>query len=209
MEFTKTLAIVTIALLIIAGVLFVLLPTILATKLLASGGKNTTLTFGAAISQFKNTTQTVLVHVLPDRNTVLFNLQDVNLVVLAVNGVQAANLTHSSSTGAGPVDLVIAGLNFPEVEIEPNATLNVTFVNMVSTQNCDLIISTVNPSSVQNSGVQISQNLGAILATPLLDEANLTQGTAHVFTASVPAVTEDLWYTSTCTPSVYGHIGTA
>lgn len=207
MEFTKTLAIVTIALLIIAGALFVLLPSILATKLLASGGKNTTLTFGAAISQFKNTTQTVLVHVLPDRNTVLFNLQNVNLVVLAVNGVQAANLTHSSSS-TGPVDLVIAGLDFPEVQIEPNATLNVTFVNMVSTQNCDLIISTVNPSSVQNSGVQVSQNLGAILATPLLEEANLTQGTAHVFTASVPAVTEDLWYTSTCTPSVYGHIGT-
>lgn len=206
MEFTRTLALVTITLLIIAGALFVLIPSILANKLISGSGKNTTLSFSDAISQFKNTTQTVLVHVLPDRNTVLFNLREVNLVVLAVNGIQAANLTHSSGN-TGPVNLVIAGLNFPEVDIQPNSTMDITFVNMVSTQNCDLIISTLNPSSVQNSAIQISQDLGAALATPLLEEANLTQGVAHVYSATLPSVGQDLWYTSTCTPSVYGHIG--
>ncbi|MDE1870420.1 MAG: hypothetical protein KGH71_05590 [Candidatus Micrarchaeota archaeon] len=207
MEFNRSLALVTIGILILAAILFLTIPIFLSSSLVAGSGKNTSVSFSQAIGQFKNTTQTVLVHIIPDRNTVLFNSHSTNLVVLSVDSQQAQNLTESgSSSGQGPISLLIAGLIFPQVNVQPNASITIVFINMAPDQSCNFIVSTINPSSISNSGVQVSQQLGAILVTPDLAPANLTTGKVYQYTAALPSIPDNLWYTSSCTPSVYGAI---
>ncbi|MDE1870467.1 MAG: hypothetical protein KGH71_05830 [Candidatus Micrarchaeota archaeon] len=207
MEFNRSLALVTIAILIVAAILFLTIPIFLSSSLVAGSGKNTSVSFSQAIGQFKNTTQTVLVHIIPDRNTVLFNSHSTNLVVLSVDSQQAQNLTESGNgSDQNPISLLIAGLIFPQVDVQPNASITIVFINMAPDQSCNFIVTTINPSSISNSGVQVSQQLGAVLVTPDLAPANLTTGKVYQYTASLPAIPDTLWYTSSCTPSVYGSI---
>jgi len=206
MEFNRSLALVTIGILIVAAILFITIPIFLSSSLVAGTGKNTSVSFSQALGQFKNTTQTVLVHIIPDRNLVLFNSHSTNLVVLSVDSQQAQNLTQSGNSNSGPITLLIAGLVFPQVDLQPNASITVVFINMAPDQSCNFIVSTINPSTVSNSGVQVSQQLGAVLVTPNLAPANLTTGKVYQYTATLPAIPDNLWYTSSCTPSVYGLI---
>lgn len=207
MEFNKTLALVTIGLLVVAGILFVTIPIFLASSVLSINGKNTSASLATVIGEFKNTTQTVLVHIIPERNTVLFNSHAANLVFLSVNEKQAQNLTSQNADG-NPVTLIAGGLIFPTVDVQRNASVKIIFVNMVPDQSCNLVITTINPATVASSGVQISSQLGAVLSTPSLLPANLITGKVYQYTASLPTVSSDLWYSSSCTPSVSGMITT-
>jgi len=207
MEFTKTIAIAVVVIAILAIVVFVAVPSFFVSSILRSQGANSTISFNQSIAELKNTTQTVLVHVLAQKNTVLFNIPQVNLVVLAADGQLASQITGANvDPSLGPDYLMVSGLPYPNLVISDNATLDLKFINLLGGEACSLYITTINPSTEANTGIQLSQQLGAVLVTPTIPAANLTSRMAHEYSSKVPVVSGDLWYTSSCTPSEYGHI---
>ncbi|MDE1855921.1 MAG: hypothetical protein KGH49_01665 [Candidatus Micrarchaeota archaeon] len=207
MEFNQWMIVITIAIVVVAAVLFITVSSFSSSKVLnPASGKNSTVTFSEAVSEFRNTTQSVLVHAIPEQNVLLYNGRDVNIVLLSASAQLSQNLTSRvpNATVDGTA-LITGGLIYPEIEVPPGANLNITYINLQTGDNCNLLISTVNPESFASSPVQPSQQLGAVFASPDLPPANDSRS-AHKYSATIDSVNSDLWYSSDCVPSVYGHI---
>ncbi|MDE1827853.1 MAG: hypothetical protein KGH65_01695, partial [Candidatus Micrarchaeota archaeon] len=116
MEFTKTIAVAVVVVAVLAIAVFIAVPSFFVSAVLSTKGTNSTISFNQSIADLKNTTQTVLVHVIAQKNTVLFNIPQVNMVVLAADSQIASQITEGSvDPTQGPDYLMVSGLPYPNL----------------------------------------------------------------------------------------------
>ena len=188
MDMLKLAAIASVVAVALIGVsLFALKPQSPAQQYHQSGTVGT-MALNALLSVSVNTTQSQLVHVIPESRSVIYNVKDldgdIDIVAFNANATAAKNLFGISTNRTGDI-IVISRMAYPRIEMPNNATVDLIFVNLDSSKRCGFFITTINPSLQQQSNPSILYSLEAAFRGPLLGSFAPVTMEAYTYEANV------------------------
>ncbi|MDE1869256.1 MAG: hypothetical protein KGH60_04830 [Candidatus Micrarchaeota archaeon] len=212
MDTLKAAVAAVIVIVALAGILlFVYKPQTSTQPYQQQAGSITTMTVNALLSASINTTQSQLVHVIPESGSVIYNVKDfdndIDIVALNVNASQARQIFGIKTNSTGDL-LVISNMVYPKITMPNNATIDFTFANFDSSMKCGFFLTTVNPALQQQNSPAVLYSLEAAFRGPMLSSYAPVTGEAYAYKTNISLgfFTSDYYMTSCGQNDTYGTI---
>lgn len=174
-------------------------------------GTISTMTINALLAASINTTQTQLVHLIPESRSVIYNTKDIDndidVIAFNINATTATRLFNINTNNIGDM-IVISGMVYPKITIPNNVTMDLTFVNLDTSKKCGVFITTIDPAFQQQSNPAVLYSLEAAFRGPLMGSYAPVTSEAYAYEANVSlgVFGSDYYMTSCGQNATYGTI---